>query len=337
MSCTATGPINIVHTDKRCTNKCLLNYHFKKTQVTAKNKGRYVSIELLNKDNITAEYSSTNTPLCKNGGYSELNVKELRIYSPSIHTYGKDKKNTDAELIIILNNTSGARNLVICIPISTVNGTLPIASNNLTDIIKYLSQMGNNVDEGGTVKGLNFDLNKFIPQKGFYSYAASLPWEPCQKCTDYIVYDKKDALIHLSNQTISLLNNIIKTNHNIDTVNIDPLKIGYSYNKKGATRGFGSNDDEIYIDCQPTGSSGEILVDEDKNNILSNNEFGMFSGISQDKYERYKMLGWTIGITIFTVLALLFIMTSLYTIIFGSDENIKKIRNSLKLSSSRKT
>ena len=336
MVCTATGPINIVHTDSRCLNKCRFNYEFKKTQVIAKNKGSYVSIELANKDNIVAEYSSSNTPLCANGGNSKLSIEELRIYNPSLHTYGKNKKHTDAELIIILNNATGGRRLVICIPISTINGTLPTASDNLTSIISYLGRMGNKVNEGGNVKGLNFDLNGFIPKKGYYSYTASLPWDPCQKCTDYIVYDMKDSIISLSNITMSLLGKII-TNSNISTSNIETNKVGFSYNKRGAIRGFGNNNNKIWINCYPTGSDGKILMEESKNGVLSNNAFGMFSGISQEKYERYKMLAWTVAGTILAVLALLFCMTKLYTIIFGGQQDVKQLKGSLKISSNTKS
>ena len=42
----------------------------------------------------------------------------------------------------------------------------------------------------------------------------------------------------------------------------------------------------IWISCHPTGQEGEILVDESKSGVLSNNGFGMFSGMDQDTYEK---------------------------------------------------
>ena len=335
MSCKATGPINIVHTDNRCFGKCRLNYEFKKTQVIAENKGNYISIKLANKDSIVAEYSSANTPLCRNGeGSSKLTVNELRIYAPSLHKFGTDQKNTDAELFIILNNSSGGRNLVICLPISTLNGTLPRASSDLTSIISYLGKVGNNEGSGGTVKGLNFDLNGFIPQKGYYSYTGSLPWNACEKCTDFIVYDKNDAVIGLNNLIMSSLLKLVTTSSNITIVNTDHEKVGFAYNKRGATRGFGSGSDKIWINCYPTGSDGEILVEESKSGILNNNSFGMFSGLSQSKYERYKMIGQTILITILIVLALFFFIGGLLTLLIGRKNILPKLKKKININNS---
>lgn len=292
MSCSPTGPINIEHLEKdkmnNCFKKCNLKYDFKKTEVKSSNKGRYISIKLSNND-VGARFSSTNTPMCQNGGESSFVVQEIRVYRDSLHTYNSEKVKANAELIILLSNSTGGKNAVICIPISTVNGNLPSATEQLTNIIRFISKVGNNQGEGGVVRGLNFSLNNFIPKnKGFYHYVASLPWDPCDKCSDYIVYNLSDVSINLDNMTMSTLNKIISKN-NIDTIekDIDTNKLGYSYNKKGATFGFGGNDD-IWISCHPTGQDGEILVDESKSSILNNNSFGMFSGIDQDTYEKWK-------------------------------------------------
>ena len=164
-----------------------------------------------------------------------------------------------------------------------MNGTLPSATGQLTNIIRYISRIGNNQGEGGQVRGLNFSLNNFIPKnKGFYHYVASLPWDPCDKCTDYIVYNLSDASINLDNMTMGILNKIISKNNIVNTGgDIDTNKLGYSYNKRGAIFGFGNNDN-IWISCHPTGQEGEILVDESKSGVLSNNGFGMFFSLYFD-------------------------------------------------------
>ena len=125
-----------------------------------------------------------------------------------------------------------------------MNGTLPSATGQLTNIVRYISKVGNNQGEGGLVRGLNFSLNNFIPKnKGFYHYVASLPWDPCDKCTDYIVYNLSDASINLDNMTMGILNKIISKNNIVNTGgDIDTNKLGYSYNKRGAIFGFGNND-----------------------------------------------------------------------------------------------
>ena len=267
MSCSATGPINLEHTDNKCFNKCRFSYDFKNTTITAKNKKEYISIELADKDMVTAQYSSANTRMCRNGGNSRLSVQELRVYAPSLHTYGSNKERADGELFILLNNTSGGRHVIVSVPISTQNGTMPLASSALTDVISFLAKMGNSEGEGGDVKGLNFNLNDFIPQNvGFYSYVASVPWDPCEKCTDYIVYDKKDAVISINNLNMSILGRLTENQNDIIPVNDnnDDNKLGFAYNKRGAIRGLGTSDNKIWINCYPTGSDGKILVDESK-------------------------------------------------------------------------
>ena len=319
MSCSATGPINLEHTDNKCFNKCRFSYDFKNTTITAKNKKEYISIELADKDTVTAQYSSANTRMCRNGGNSRLSVQEIRVYAPSLHTYGSNKERADGELFILLNNTSGGRHVIVSVPISTQNGTMPLASSTLTDVISFLSKMGNSEDEGGDVKGLNFNLNDFIPQNvGFYSYVASVPWEPCEKCTDYIVYDKKDAVISINNLNMSILGRLIENQNDIVPVNDNnDNKLGFAYNKRGAIRGLGTSDNKIWINCYPTGSDGKILVDESKRGVLSNNSFGMYSGISQEKFEKYKTIALTIIVSVASVLGLLFFMYVIDQLILG--------------------
>ena len=313
MSCKPTGPLNIEHNNntKSCFKKCRFQYDFKKSEVIAKNKGDYISIRLKNKDDVGAKFSSTNTPNCSNGGESSLSVQELRVYKGSLHTYGSKREKTDGELIIILSNTSGGREVIVCIPISTTNGNLPTASKQLSNIITYLSKAGNNNGEGGEIKGLNFDLNSFIPvSKGFYNYSASLPWDPCDKCVDYIVYNKKDVLLRLDNFTMRNLNSLLNTIDTPKPLTDEKSKFnaGYSYNQKGAIYTLGDANDKIYINCRPTGSDGKVLIDESKSDVLSNNSFGVFSGLKQSTFE--KIFTWSILIlAIFIVTGvLIFVM-----------------------------
>lgn len=327
MSCTPTGPINIEHLGKdkmnNCFKKCHLQYDFKKTEVRGSNKGTYISIKLSNND-VGVRFSSTNTPLCQNGGESSLVVQEIRIYRDSLHTYTSKKVKANAELIILLSNSTGGKNAVICIPISTVNGTLPSATGQLTNIVRYISRVGNNQGEGGLVRGLNFSLNNFIPKnKGFYHYVASLPWDPCDKCTDYIVYNLSDASINLDNKTMFILNKIISKNNIVNTGgDIDTNKLGYSYNKRGAIFGFGNNDN-IWISCHPTGQEGEILVDESKSGVLSNNGFGMFSGMDQDTYEKWRdILIIIISVCLVVALMLFFVYALPGIIDSGAKERV---------------
>jgi len=317
MSCpNATGPVNIIPTSTNCFNKCRFSYNFTKTGVNTSHNDNYISIEPSDKNSPNVIYSSASTSSCKNGGEGNYAVEELRIYHPSLHTYGKKKTRAAAELIIHLSNVSGGKNLIVCIAITNKNGSQPKASSQLNDIVSYLARMGNSTGEGGTVQGLNFDLNSFIPQKkGFYAYTASLPYPPCTKCIDYIVYDVHDAAISLDNSILSKITSLITPLYTPEQIMVP--KLGYAYNKKGAQHGLGNND-AIWIDCKPTGSDGQILMDENKEGVLSNNSFSMFAGMNQKKYESWKYIVISLLLVFLAVIVLLIFMYVIPRMIFGS-------------------
>lgn len=277
----ATGPVNIIPTPNHCFNKCRLNYKFAKTGVNTSHHSDYISIVPNDSNTPTVVYSSANTSSCRNGGESNYGVEDMRIHHPSLHTYGKKQIHAAAELIIRLNNITGGRNLIICIPITNKNGSQPHASEQLTQIVDFLSKMGNSTGENGTVQGLYLDINAFIPKKkGFYAYTATLPTPPCTKCIDYVVYDIHDAAISLDHNILRKIKKLIAITYT-KTLPITK-KIGYSYNKKGAEFGIGKND-AIWIDCQPTGNAGNLLVEETKEGILTNNTFRMFNNMSDQQ------------------------------------------------------
>ena len=173
----ATGPVNIIPTPNHCFNKCRLNYKFAKTGVNTSHQSDYISIVPNDSNTPTVVYSSANTSSCRNGGEGNYGVEDIKIHHPSLHTYGKKQVHAMAELVIHLNNISGGANLIICIAITNKNGSQPHASEQLTQIIEYLTKMGNSTGEGGTVQGLNFDLNSFIPKKKDFMHIRHL----CQR------------------------------------------------------------------------------------------------------------------------------------------------------------
>ena len=89
-----------------------------------------------------------------------------------------------------------------------------------------------------------------------------------------------DAAISLDNSVLRQIKKLIA----ITYTKTQPItkKIGYAYNKRGAQ--FGTEiDDAIWIDCQPTGNAGKLLVEETKEGILSNNSFRMFNNMSDQQ------------------------------------------------------
>lgn len=298
MSCeNATSPINIMPTNITCNEKCKLNYRFKTTGISAINQGLYLSIlPVDNNSSITfSSATDTMTSCSGGGGDNSYSIGEMRIYRKSLHTYNDTR--ADAELLLHLNSTTGPRNLVICIPIiQSDNAGLSTAGQQLTEIIEYITPFETGTDTGLIPGSEKFDLNKFIPKKaGYYSYTAKMPFEPCSNsCTDLLVYDMSttNASITLTSSTFNKLNEIIHlTQYTIQPRTDDSQ---YAHNKNGAT--YGGDSDEIYIDCQPTGSSGEILIGEGKDTLLNENPFNLLKGMNPQTLALIKRMTAVIGL-----------------------------------------
>jgi len=270
MSCpNATAPIDISKDNVagKCDLKCEFSFHYNDSSCIATNRGDYISL---------AYDSSSSPPVTYNT--SSYNVKEVRIYSPSLHSFNGTK--SDGEFMIIHTSASGANPLFVCIPIKSSNSG-DANSKYLTNIINTMASNAPAEGEKTTVNISRFNLNAFVPRKPFFSYTATEPFQPCSTTkTDYIVYPS-DTAIGLAEKVLGALDKLISINsYNIKT---GP---GLFFNEKGPTSGVGS--DQIYIDCQPVGHSEneEIVITDsgssaDKittENIMQNKYFQMFLG-----------------------------------------------------------
>ena len=103
----------------------------------------------------------------------------------------------------------------------------------------------------------------------FYSYKGTLPFEPCNGLFDYIVFSKDEGnYISIQTNTLNTLKDTIASN-DISTVK----NVEYFFNKKGSSTriGKGGKEDDIYIECLPTDSNGEVVVNaEDGSDITKN-------------------------------------------------------------------
>lgn len=272
MSCSnATAPIDISKDNVlgKCDLKCEFSYHYNDSSCVATNRGEYISL---------AYDTSSSPPVTYNS--SAYDVKEIRIYSPSLHSFNGTK--TDGEFIIIHNTYAGANPLLVCIPIKSSNASEP-NSKYLSTIIKTVATNAPTTDEQTTVTISNFNLNAFVPKKPFFSYTATEPYQPCNEGkNEYIVF-ANDSAIALPDIILSALKKVISEN----AYDIKPSP-GLFFNKKGPSSNVSSG--QIYIDCQPVGESEEedvIVTDSDSGsstemftteNIMENKYFQMFLG-----------------------------------------------------------
>lgn len=250
MSCqNKTAPINIEpQTKKTCELKCQYAFKYHDSHINISNKGDYLLLNYEPNTISPVKYNSEN-----------YQVEEMRIYQPSLHSYSGVK--ADAELLVIHN--SGTNKLIVSIP---VVASLISTDNLLNKVLKSYNATDNQTDDLVQTNITNFNLNDFVPLNQFYSYKGTLPFEPCNGLFDYIVFSKDEGnYISIQTNTLNTLKDTIASN-DISTVK----NVEYFFNKKGSSTriGKGGKEDDIYIECLPTDSNGEVVVNaEDGSDI----------------------------------------------------------------------
>ena len=282
MTCVnSKAPINIPRESKDlCVEKCSLKFNYGKSSFSIKNGGDYLSLGY--------DASTTNVKYNAN----KMEVHEIRIYTPSLHTY--DGVRAEAEMIIV--HSGFGKNLLVCIPMKSSDGTGSGAST-FSQMLSEASSRIPNTGDATTINALTWSLNDFVPnKKPLWSYTSNLPYNPCTGVYDYIVFSLNDYYVPISAKMVGLLQG--KNNKKgLITKQQYEIKSGprIFYNKNGATNSnFSGDDDDIYIECQPTGDEGEALfkqstsessdtksgnMDISFDDIVKNPAFEIFVGI----------------------------------------------------------
>jgi carbonic anhydrase len=260
MTCNqANAPIDInLNSAGTCDLKCEYRFNYADSSVVAQNNGDYVLIKYDNK---------SVPPVLYNG--EAYSLGEIRIYSPSLHKYNGSP--SDAELLI--THSSGSQNLIVSVPlkISAIKSKTSKFFDLLTENIANLANKpGQNVMINNTL----LNLNDFIPEKKYYSYTGNLPYLPCNGTNDYVVFSPiDDAYSTISSSALKKFKSVISVS------SITTKSNTFFASTKVAKMGTGaSEDDDIYIECNPTGELGQTLVDENSANI---------SGLSSNKRNYY--------------------------------------------------
>lgn len=252
MSCPKSNApidINIQKISGKCDLKCAYNFKYPNSSCVATNRGDYISI---------AYDTMSDSPVTYNNvGY---NVSEVRIYSPSLHSFNEQK--TAGEIIVVHNSNKGTKPLLVCIPLIKDNSTSK-GSSLLTDIVSAMTSNAPADGESTTIYIDNFSLDAFVPKKPFFAYSANQPYQPCIGTVNIIVFGPREAKNYISDTTLTSLNRIISAN--TYTSKTGPLLF---FNPKGpGTKGLS---EDIYIDCQPIDKSSEkINIENEKSSCSS--------------------------------------------------------------------
>jgi hypothetical protein len=254
------SPNNIVGT---CNYKC--NYYFKysTSNISATNYGSYISLSY---------DTQTNPPVIYND--VKYNVSSIQIYSPSLHLFNGSR--VGGELIIVHNPIPGSKTgnpLNVCIPITVMGNGNPTSTNIITNIIDAVSSGA--PSQGESTSQINeFSLNSIVPRKPFYSYDSSNP--DSSLVQQFVVFGVIDSIV-IQSQTLSQLNQLIPVSPTNSFLKVQELFM----NTKGPSLKKGDGDDEIYIDCRPTGVSDEsTLVNVSSKSTKSANKNDLSSYLS---------------------------------------------------------
>jgi carbonic anhydrase len=242
MSCSqATAPINLTNTgySSTCQELCKLTCKYNDSNTTVTNNGTYLSFS----------YDQSNTPPVTYNS-QHYRVADIRIYVPSLHTF--DGIHAPAELIV--KHTSDTDQLLVCVPIVS-SATATKSATLLNKIMSKVSSYARNSGQTANLNISDFNLGSLIPSKPFFTYTGTLPYSPCNGTYNYVVYDITTPAT-LSAASLRKLKQAI-ANNTINTV----TGAEYFYNPDGPITKSATEDD-IYIECAPTGASGETLVDE---------------------------------------------------------------------------
>ena len=155
MTCeSATAPINIIDASaKDCKGKCDYSFFYQNTSGSVKNYNKeYLLVSI--QDNTISTFNS-----------KSYQIEEIRIYSPSLHTYGGTK--ADGEFLIIHKNINGPDKLIVSIPLIK-SGNITQSSNDIKNMINIAAQSG--LNQSSELNGMTINLNDYIPKTIYYFY-----------------------------------------------------------------------------------------------------------------------------------------------------------------------
>ena len=289
-------PIDIVGNVPNCSLKCNFSFNYPSSKILIiRHKKNYIYIDV---------ERIGETPVSFNN--EDHSADGMRIYTPSLHTYNGVK--ADAELIIVHTNINNASNLLICIPISVNN----IINDNSAFLSRVIQEMAKRANSDGAETHLSeerFSLNNLVPRKPFFSYEGDLPYSPNTINSNFIVYNMDNA-IPINDKIFKQMQTMIISQNTF----VYPTNDRLFYNSSGPTV-VGVNED-IYIDCRPTGADGNVIVPVSTESNL--NSLNVFSNINLGGINQ------NIKIVLTVLLAgifLLLMMKAIYTVIYFGDKN----------------
>ena len=221
-----------------CSQMCLYSYNYAaSSSCVVSNDGDRLTIIYDGGGDVTFN-SATYTPT------------RIRLFKPSLHKFNGTQA---AGEVIIEHSARAASNtgLLVCIPLSS-NGSLSNASTIFEDIIRHSPTTE---DESLSLSISDFSLNHIIPTAPYYTYSGPLPYDVCATSATYqyvVFHPSQKGAITLSSTVMDGLGAMIS-----QSFVVAHKEKGLFFNAIGTSKNGFSGEDQIYIQCQPTGASAD--------------------------------------------------------------------------------
>ena len=226
-----------IETDKKyesCIEKCSYNFKYPKTYLKIMNMDTYLLMKFLDPlDEKLTKVTYNN---------ADYKIRGIFLLWPSMHNF--NGKKVDGELIVQHISNTG-KILWVCVPIKKSEYS---STQALSNILDESSKLANKSNMEFSYQNDDFSLQDLIPQKPFYSYTLNSVEDVA-----FIVFDPINAINIDSKKFTDIFQKIIKENKG----SFPTTDLIY-YNEKGPN--LDKLNDGIYISCNPTGES-ENLVD----------------------------------------------------------------------------
>ena len=281
MTCNqANAPIDInLNSSGTCDLKCEYRFNYQNSSIVAQNNGDYLLIK----------YENTSVPPVLYNGEA-YSIGEVRIYSPSLHKYNGSQ--ADAEILI--SHSSGSQNLIVSIPLKV--SAIKSKSSKFFDLLsENIANLANKPGQQAMINNTLMNLNDFVPEKKYYSYSGTLPYLPCNGTNDYVVFNvSDDAYSTISSSALKKFRSVISVS------SITTKSNQFFASTKVARMGTGASDDDndIYIECNPTGELGQTLVDENATPERRNYYNDILNGLKGSKFLDNSVVQVLLGILI---------------------------------------
>lgn len=246
MSCPdSTAPIDIVH-DRiagKCDLKCSFSFQYGNSSCTATNRRNYLSLSYDGKTNAHVQWNQ-----------SAYNLTEVRLYQPSLHSYGGQR--VEGEAVLMHTSQMGLAPLFVCIPIVEGGYGGGGASATLQAILANCAKKVPEEGDRASLQLRNYSMDDWVPRSPFYSYTATEMFQPCSATVDYVVFDPSLTPLSVRRDLLETWSSIAES-HSYSVAGAGVGSVSLFYNANGPNVASSTGNDDIYIDCQPVGASEE--------------------------------------------------------------------------------